>query len=371
MSYHSRNPSRMSLEQALEEDRREILDLLEGRRYPSGSSSSSAQKKDNNNVGQAPRVRSLLDIPSASPPSRHGSISGRGHAVRRSIERVPSSPLRLSSSAASSPTPEDPPSSVYSDHSRRSSDGTDLALHGQRHSVDRPRAVDIHRDYQFNMQPSVSKPDLQRRVTQTADKTSSKAGQNRRSGMLPGLDLRVSLPGFSRGRDSTRRSSARGMSLDSRSPSGFGRSLSPVNWLNSNPFSSTPKPEKIITEKGKVINMNSAYKHLSDAALANSPGSLSALAKPGPDPASQGDGRLEKDLFDSENNPLDSSDEEADDSTSSDDDAAIPAPHGILKRRQNESLDIGSTTTGIGPDSSNTSTEPQSLLAAAEEERTF
>lgn len=154
--------------------------------------------------------------------------------------------------------------------------------------------------------------------------------------MMSGFDLKAGLPGFSRGRDSSvRRSTLRGSSLDSRVPSRLARSMSPRNsWLQPNPLSLATSPlkssNKLITEKGKVIDMDSAYKHLSDATLAKLPGSTKPGSRRGSmdgggSTTSAGDERLEKDMYDSENNPLSESsdDEEFDDESSSSDGESI------------------------------------------------
>lgn len=107
--------------------------------------------------------------------------------------------------------------------------------------------------------------------------------------------------------------------------------------------------------------------HLADMALPKSSGSLSALPKPGSrrgsldEGSTAGDERLEKDAYDSENNPIgETSDEEDfDDSSSSDDES--------VGRGRKVSIEIISPS----DDGSTGDAEekPQSLLAAAEEER--
>lgn len=166
-------------------------------------------------------------------------------------------------------------------HADRELDGTESAL-SEGQPVDRPRALDIQWDY---MESNVPNADLQERTMEKP-----KAGQNRRS---------MVISGFARGRDSVRRSkSARGTSLDSQSPTGLGRPLTPLNrWLHSNPFSLCSKPGKIIIDKGKATDMDSEHKHPSDDALASPTDS-------------QGDGCLPKDLDANENSPIESSKEE-------------------------------------------------------------
>lgn len=212
-------------------------------------------------------------------------------------------------------------------------------------------------------------------------------GKRPKSAMMSGFDLKVGLPSFARGRDSGRRSTSREPSLDSRFPSRLARSMSPRNrWLNSNSLSlatSTLKAanSKSITDsKDKVIDMDNAYKNLSETALSKLSGSLS---KPGSrrgsydggSTTSAGDERLEKDMYDSENNPIsETSDEEEFDESSSSDGESV--------RGRKVSVDIlppsdtkgddGNVGGGDGNDDGNVTEEkPQSPPTAADEERVF
>ena len=354
MSRHTRNPFRKSLEQGPEQGQHEGLDVPGQPRHTAPK-----QKKDQN-VNSTFRVRNLLDIPSGSRHSRHGSIAGigvgvtpsagRGHAVRRSAERVPSSPLRLSLSASSSSDAEDL-SSADSGQARRSSDGTELAINKTEQPVDKPQELDVHQNYPFDMRLDDANTGLQRRPTEK-----SKAGQNGWSMGISGLELRA-LPSFARGRDSVRRSSARGVSLEPRLHSNFGRSLSPINrWFNAKPFGLTSKPGKAAAEKGRSIVMDNAQTHPSDDV---SPGSLEV------DPGAHGDGRLREDSYDGESNPLGSSEEETGEVASSDDDTAVS---GSAKRSEG----IESAAESSETEASQVPSESRSIPAAgSEEERTF
>ena len=357
-----RHGTRMSLEETLEQERRELVDLSEGRQTRHVQSGSWTASPRNNPAGRNTTMVDFSPSPSPTPgalPPRHGSIAGIGvgvtppsYSYRRSWnEPVLSSPLRVSSSVASSsssshPSGDDQEKVKSEAAPRRSSDGTDRP-HGRKKSVGKSEKSGVKATITpLDCPPlDTSDQDTLKRATITTTTTAAdiptsptsptraheklSTGKNTVAAMMSGLDLKVGLPSFtSRGRDSVRHGSARGSSLDSRLPSrlGAGRSISPRNrWLSSNPLSlatSTFKSNKSATDnKGKVIGMD---KRLSDT------GSLSAHSKTGSgrrssDAASlsPGDERLEKDMYDSENNPIaETSDEEDyDDSSSSDDES--------------------------------------------------
>lgn len=359
--------TRMSLEETLEQERRELVDLSEGRQTRHVQSGSWTASPRNNPTGRNTTMVDFAPSPSPSPtpgalPPRHGSIAGIGvgvtppsYSYRRSWnEPISSSPLRVSSSAASSssssqPSGEDQEKEKSEVAPRRSSDGTDR-LHGRKKSVGKSEKSGVKATITPLDCPSFDTSDQNtpKRPTSITTTTTTTAadippssptsptqaheklstGKNTVAAMMSGLDLKVGLPSFaSRGRDSVRHGSARGSSLDSRLPSrlGVGRSISPRNrWLSSNPLSlatSTFKSNKSATDKGKVIDMD---KRLSDT------GSLSSHPKAGSGRGSSdgwspspGDERLEKDMYDSENNPIaeTSDDEEYDESSSSDDES--------------------------------------------------
>lgn len=374
-----RQPTRMSLEQTLEQERRDILEAL-------GEGSTSLQFRANR-ASYSPSTRHgsmQLDYspaPGTSLPPRHGSIAGIGvgvtppsqpysaaentntdHVHGSSHRRVwtgptLSSPLRLNSSAASTG------SLPLSAHEQQLHEGADdpettvAASSAPRKLFDGPdrfkKAVQVGRAAAASPQPeTMSSSDQTKRAKMPSSASSSlppttptasqpqtgreKAGRRPKSAVMSGFDLKVGLPSFARGRDSSvRRSTSRGSSLDSRVSSRLARSMSPRNrWLQSNPLSlatSTLKSSnKLITDKGKVIDMDSAYKHLSDAALSKLPGSTKPGSRRGSidgggSTTSAGDERLEKDMYDSENNPLSetSDEEEFDDESSSSDGESI------------------------------------------------
>ena len=358
-----RHGTRMSLEETLEQERRELVDLSEGRQTRHVQSGSWTAFPRNNPTGRNTTMVDFAPSPSPTPgalPPRHGSIAGIGvgvtppsYSYRRSWnEPISSSPLRVSSSAAPSsstshPSGEDQEKEKSEGASRRSSDGTDRP-HARKRPVGKSEKSGVKATITPLDCPSLDTTDQNstpKRPTITtataADIPSSSptsptraheklsTGKNTVAAMMSGLDLKVGLPTFtSRGRDSVRQGSARGSSLDSRLPSrlGVGRSISPRNrWLSSNPLSlatSTFKSNKSATDKGKVIGMD---KRLSDmGSLSTQPKTGSGRGSSDAGLVSPGDERLEKDMYDSENNPIaETSDEEEYDESSSSDDESV------------------------------------------------
>ncbi|KAE8379926.1 hypothetical protein BDV26DRAFT_279995 [Aspergillus bertholletiae] len=312
--YYSRKPAAMSLETALEEERRELVHEYEGR---SGTGS-----RRNHRTTPAAPARSLLDItpsPGALPP-RHGSIAGIGVGVTppsaqhswqeplvattSSIAPPPakktSTPRRTTSSVAPPPLPQKKSSADSEDAPRRSSDPLSVT----KSSKSRPS---IRWDDSVTMPPSVLS---QRRASQAQEKPPTKAlqGRNAMAAVMSGLDIRVGLPSFTRGRSSSRNNSARGTSLDSR--------LSPKNrWLSPSSRSPAAQPTKRAAEKPKPIEAETV-------AGKQQPSRPAARRQTSDDdvrsPTTPADERLEKDLYDSENNLIETSEEEVDDSTSDD-----------------------------------------------------
>ena len=374
MAYQPERPLQMSLEAALEEERREVVEILEGN--PRRASVPPA-RTDRAPYQQRP-VRSMLDPAPGPLPARHGSIAGIGVGVTPPSDRGPgtislnepaSSPLRLSSVVSSPTSPDRPPG----DSAGIPSGGLDTVPGERNLAIDKPGA-NTRADRQSDTQSS-QEADPPRYITQTQERPPSRAvqGKNAMAAVMGGFDLKA-IPTLSRGRDTTRRISPRGLSLGSKSSSA-GRSLSPKGgrWLSPNPLNFAFRSGRLVTDKGKVIDKDSAYRHLTDDALSKSGGSLANLPRPASRQGSDNDGqaneRLEKDMYDSENNPIETSEEEVD-TSSSEDDSSHRLQRGGSKRSKRRSLDLGSPAEDDGADSSK-SKPPQSLLAAAEEERKF
>jgi nucleotide-binding universal stress UspA family protein len=143
-----------------------------------------------------------------------------------------------------------------------------------------------------------------------------------------------------------------------------GRSQSPANKsLNSNKLKSTPGT--YVSSDGKVINLDQAYRRLSDAALLKSGGRLADLptsknvnADRGEELAPDGGVRVTKDYYEDDEDNDGSSEEEEDENYNSDDSDASQAfgSRGRARARADSEL-------------SDTPREAKSLLAAAEQER--
>lgn len=388
-----RHGTRMSLEETLEQERRELVDTMEGRQTRHVSESwASTSSSINDNSGNTARYSMLEFSPTPGAlPLRHGSIAGIGVGVtppssthRRSWnEPILSSPLRLSSTATSPPSASSPTSPYDQEKEkssgdseaapRKSSDGTDRS-HERKKSVGKIEKSGVKSPtitttaLHLDTSVSLSSPDRDSAISPTSTplaQEKSPVGKNTVATMMSGLDSKFGLPSFARGRDSARCNGAsRGSSLDSRLPSRFARSISPRNrWLRTNPFSLATSSLKSTKSATKSIDM-----HLSDAALSKFSGGLSsALPEPGSRRGSLDEGstaddeRLEKDVYDSENNPIgETSDEEDFDDNSSSDDESVG-------RGRKVSIEIIAPS-GDGSQG-DAKEEPQSLLAAAEEER--
>ncbi|KAK8165387.1 hypothetical protein BKA80DRAFT_309487 [Phyllosticta citrichinensis] len=289
----------MSLESAMDEERRAVMDILEGinrgRQANSRASSPGAPRSP---------VRSMLDIGDKHTakfilPSEQKKQEEEEQRRQKAREaRQVRSMLDTASPSGSSRT--------------RS------PLTGSR---------DPESSYQFDMLPSIESHALPKRVSQGGKKSKS-------TNMM-------------------------------RSPLGTNQSSSPVSRLGARSVSPGARrfpnnitlmsdPRKYVTDSGKSIDMNSAYRRLSDAALARSGGSLAHLgsSKRQGSPLPDGGVRLEKDYY-ADEEALESS-EESDGS-----DADEFEGRGRRRRRSSNETDKDAIKDKL----------PKSLLAAAEEDR--
>ncbi|KAI9044089.1 universal stress protein family domain protein [Aspergillus affinis] len=392
MPPYRKKPARMSLAAALEEERLELAGELEAR--------TAASRR---NPG-ATTTRSLLDIapspesPEALPP-RHGSIAGIGVGVTPPFPRrswhdpAPAAPsLRVNTAVAPPPAPATAASQPTSTSPDKEFGPNAAATTTRRFSdnaaLEKKKLSDAKGDHPDNktsnsaatspvaskpkpsirwddsvvMSPSTTTYSLNRRANRSSDKSNKPPqSKNAMAAVMSGLDLKVGLPSFTRGRDSSRNNNARGTSLDSRlSTSRLGRSSSPRNrWLGSSSRNASsnpgkPAPEKPAPEKPKPVEIENADKPQATPAPVPAPAPTHRRETSDPDrkPSTSGDERLAKDMYDSENNPIETSDEEADDSSSSDDDDSTsergrkPTVNIILPDR---SISTASAKTGPPP----------------------
>ena len=375
----------MSLESALDEERREVMDLLEGR---SSQNRAPTASQIGRTSSPAPQIRSMLDVGGPST-SRRGSAasqskgvtslpqrSGPPSGIRSMLDPLNPPPVRITHSTTTSPTETSPPAGSL--HRTQS----DAASHppGGRPRAGSNKDRHFQSNYQFDVLPTVQGQALPKRVTQGGKK---QLQRNAMASIMQGQELDP-LP---RSRDRGRHNSTAGiLGGTSHSPSSrlSNRSQSPGgSMLNTNSFNLMPTPGKFVTDGGKVIDLNSAYRRLSDANLLKSGGNLSSLPSKNPTERARvgsgevlsptGEVRLQKDYYDDEE-ALQTSEEEH----SSDEDGwGVRGVRGRRRSRrkkgatENEETE-NDTAASSGPIGMGRSSGPRmvkSLMAAAEEER--
>ncbi|MCJ1397850.1 hypothetical protein MMC11_001046 [Xylographa trunciseda] len=391
----------MSLESALDEERREVMNILEGRAAKSQTSPTARGYGQNGrNASPAPPIRSMLDVGPAGP--RRSSLAGPAASVpapplrstpviRSMLDPQSSPPPRINHNVTASPLSSNSLDGAV--HHRAQSDSSTHSL-----SDSRPRASsDLQRDgaafpyagNQFDMSSSVQGPGLPKRVMQGGKKG---LGISSMASIIQGQELEPQTKAGDRGRHSSTAGILSGIGGTSISPSSrlSPRSQSPCGLaLNTNSFNPMPVPGKFVTPGGAVIDMNNAYRRLSDANLLNSGGHLSNIPitkgkegvrlGSGESLSPTGEIRLQKDYYRTSGSgdaAIESSDES--DSTDDDDDAWGPPVRGRKKGPRKKSADATAKNgpSGKGPESGPAGMgraggprTVRSLLAAAEEER--
>jgi hypothetical protein len=320
----------MSLESAMDEERLEVLALLEGKTPPSRQIRSAARARGASPAGAAQSpVRSMLDIGGASPAViRHASIAGQGVGITSAPST--SQPIRSMLDPHISP-PRQPVSPPVSHQ---------------------PPRINVEKEYNFEVLPTNEHGSLPKRVAQ-----GGKAPPARTGG------------GIFHSYDSNARSDAskafHGKHQKSHSPSFFGRQNSPkpARKLNNNFSGLMLGPNSFLTDGGQVIDMSTAYRRLSDANLLKSGSGLLPNRK-GSDPtkgestAPDGSIRLTKDYDMDDDDAIDSSDGH---SESSDEEWGGEASRGRGRTRDDDD-DEPVDNNGLHK------RQPKSLLAAAEAE---
>jgi len=131
-------------------------------------------------------------------------------------------------------------------------------------------------------------------------------------------------------------------------------------------------PKKYVSDNGKTIDMNNAYRRLSDAQLLRSGGSLSRLpTRKGSDPikgettAPDGGVRLQEDFDPDAEEAINSSDD-AGSEGDTEDELSIEKRRGRDRTRRHPS-NHSESSPALSDEEANR--RPKSLLAAAEEER--
>lgn len=382
-SSNNNNFRPMSIDAMLDMERKEVLALLErGSEAPAPSARSA--RSDSPYAARSP-VRSMLDIAEEeAPASSAASSSNRPAAATQGPVRsmldvkappspqlvrsmldisapVPDSPRRPGrSSTPSSPlmAPSEPifrhqPSSGLGPHPRSRSDAGVKFAESRRSSRNDPIA-----NYQFSSIMSHSTG------PQASLKWSSSRNSKRESGGSLGDALRGSESGLQLPTDRGRSplGGSRIFPNQSKSPQTQNRrwgsrSRSPAT------FTAPPLPPgKAMLKDGSVVNLNNAYRKLSDANLIQSSGSLAQLPMRKKS-AEAGEGRLVKDYVGPNGEHLDSSDEEEDESSDDEDRGRKKSPRSLI----HGTGDNGNSSAGSGSQSGGR--QPLSLLAAAEQER--
>ena len=375
----------MSMEAMLDEERREVLALLEGPRKAKAPSIIGGRSPSP--YADSPRspVRSMLDIgdnasaPSTNPPSPNITAKSNPNlAPVRSmldIDSPPAKPARSMLDIDTSPSgsamkqvlsnPASPTEPRFrarqAAHPRSMSDAASNPVDfGPRASTN--RMGDPTANYQFSgILTNYAGPALTKRVTQGGKRapTSSMMAE-----VMRGNDVNtLSLPG-ERGRHHSIAGPSTRLPNKSKSPHNQPalRAKSPQNKLLSGRHLS-PAGREVLTE-GTGLDFQNAYRRLSDANLAFSGGSLSELSRRKVPDDKAGYGRLEKDYLSPDGDllPDDSSDDHGA-SSSEDEDTRGRKAARTFEGHGAKTSDAGSSK------SPETTRKSLSLLAAAEEER--
>ena len=354
----------MSLEAALQEEANDIMALLEGRKaQPSPSATNRVRTASPAGVAQSP-MRSMLDIGDIAPgiprdrhlaTGRSASIAGDG---RNSNVTSPTGSSFPEQGPVRSMLDFGPAPSTTRPH-RPSHGSTSPGLPTIHQGMASPRQ-NIESAYQFEMLPSIDAHARPKRVSQGEgmfpSSSSSKQGSNKHGGAKKRPGSMSAVFG-----NQTLGPDGRPKGQKSRSPAPrTGRSQSPAaRNLNTNSMNLMGTPGTYVSDTGKVINLDQAYRRLSDAALLKSGGRLAELptkknvnVRQGEELAPDGGVRLTKDY--DEDEAVSSS--EGEDSDASSGDELTKEQRGRARARK-------------GSEEANSPRQVKSLLAAAEEER--
>jgi len=350
----ARPPPPLSLEAALDEERREVMAALEGKR-----TASPALRKARTSTPPPP-VRSMLDID--SPVPRHGSIAGIGVGITAGASPTqsrtkldPSDPStytsRHTSFSTASPDEDRPKGALQ----LSPSESADQPVQGLPKIPDEPKG-DFDHDYRFDMlqSPTTTQQQAPKRVTQGAQRPregSTSAMAAALSGDFSSLHV-----GLSRGVAPRRHNSTAGIGGKSRSPSSrIQRPESPAGLLSPN----SPR-SKYVTGSGKTIDLSHAYRRLSNKPGGAGTGSFSTVTS-----GSEDDVRVQKDILEDDDEAAVATSEEEYETTSSDEDVS-GLSRGRRPGRRKKSLGSDADWEDMGGTSTQ---ESQSQMAAAEEER--
>lgn len=362
----------MSIDAMLDMERQEVLALLEGNKE---AQSTRGGRSGSPYASRSP-VRSMLDIAEDEiPPSSATSSSNRPAPASQgpvrsmlNVKAPPSPQLVRSMLDVSGPVPDSPrragrsstPSSpllTSSDPTWRQSPTSGLTPRsrsdaGLLSDTGRGPRSSLISNYQFSSilshssgtQPSVRWSSSRNSKGNKRDNGGSLGPEG---GALP-TDRGRSPLGASRFFGGSKSSHSRRWSSRSQSPATFTPSQLPQG--------------KALLKDGQVMDLNSAYRKLSDANLMHSSGSLAQLPmrkKHG----EAGEGRLVKDYIGPDGEQLDSSEEEEEESSDDEDRGRKKSPRSLI----HDAGSNGGETAASGSQSGGR--QALSLLAAAEQER--
>ncbi|KAK4130953.1 adenine nucleotide alpha hydrolases-like protein [Trichocladium antarcticum] len=341
----------MSMEAMLDEERKEVLALLEGTNpRPRPPSSLGARSQSPYTTPRSPvrsmldiaPVRSMLDVDSPPPQPIRSMLD---------IDSPPSSTKQVLSTP-SSPTESHPRALAASTaHLRSMSDAGVKPDFGPRSKAPRH---DPTSEYQFSgiITTHAGQP-LPKRVTQ-GGKRSSAMAEVMRGSDVPGLAL--PMPG-DRGRHHSAAGPMRSANA-SKSPHNRPgmRSHSPGASLLARPLS--PAGRALLGNQAD-FDINNAYRRLSNAALARAGGTLGELGRRKLPDDMAGSGRLAKDYLSPDGDLL--VEESSDDNGSSSDEEH--------QRGRKAARNLDDTKSASESTATDTQRQAKSLMAAAEEER--
>jgi hypothetical protein len=370
----------MSLEAAAEEERLKVMRRLEEATKPKKPKSPSLNP-DRSESPISP-VRSMLDV-SSGPVPRHGSIAGIGVGITdgtsgpksptyRSMLDI-TTPITVSPQHVGTPLTSSAPTQPLSQDQRRSSADPITSPSQGLPRIDDGDKKDPLQKHQFGMLPSITSHALPKRAAQGGKKTAEAQPPKAMAAAISG-DLST-LPGFARAREG-RHNSTVGIGGKSRSPSSRlpPRSESPAA-LSLSVTGSTMPSNAYVTDSGKVVDMDKAYRKLSNRSHGSSSFSTDNSTE-----FAEG-GRIHEDPIEDEADEaaVDSSEEDDDGELSTDEDDMSPeAARGRRRSRRKkgsmgsegdlEESETGSGST-LGMGQAQGPRQVKSLMAAAEDER--
>ena len=297
----------MSLERALDDERKDVLDILEGR--PRRSLESAGVPS-----GTSPPVRSMLDIGTSSTQNIP-AVTAQGMNADSDSTNVLNRPTMTSGSIKSTPSLDQP--------TRKQT--TSKTFHmpgfgapsGTRRDRDK-ESVDPLKDYNFSMEPHVQGSASPRRASHEGKKP---LGMRSMAAVMQGQQLSPLSGGGFRGRHNSADGILRAKSMSPSSQSSDG--------LPSNPDTYT-------TEGGKIIDMSTAHRRISDAAIADSSGgrarpNSSNVSLPTEEYSVQKDDDPNEEMGE---NAVDSSEDERYGGSSADDPLSSGSARGRRRRRR-------------------------------------